>query len=46
MNNSQNRDIRAKVALETLKILESGFYTNHHGAIIDIKEDQKSLMLR
>lgn len=39
MNNSQNRDVRAKVALETLKILESGFYTNHKGATVDIKED-------
>ncbi|RCX12063.1 uncharacterized protein (TIGR02452 family) [Anaerobacterium chartisolvens] len=41
MNNSQNRDVRAKVALETLKILESGFYTNHKGATVDIKEDLK-----
>lgn len=39
MNNSQNRDVRAKVALETLKILESGFYTNHQGATVEIKED-------
>ena len=41
MNNSQNRDIRARVALETLKILESGYYTNHLGTTIDIKEDLK-----
>ncbi len=37
MNNSQNRDVRAKVALETLKILESGFYTNHQGETVDTK---------
>jgi uncharacterized protein (TIGR02452 family) len=41
MNNSQNRDSRAKVALETLKILESGFYTNGKKMIVDIKEDLK-----
>ncbi len=41
MNNSQNRDIRARVALETLKILESGYYTNHLGTTIDINEDLK-----
>lgn len=39
MNNSKNRDVRAKVALETLEILESGFYTTHQGATVDIKED-------
>ncbi|WP_010245052.1 TIGR02452 family protein [Acetivibrio cellulolyticus] len=41
MNNSQNRDIRVKVALETLKILEAGLYTNHQGTTVDIKEDLK-----
>lgn len=41
MNNSQNRDTRAKVALETLKILESGLYTNQQGATVDIKEELK-----
>lgn len=42
MNNSQNRDVSAKVALETLKILESGFYTNHKGATVVIKEDLRN----
>lgn len=41
MNNSQNRDIRAKIAHETLKILESGLYTNHLGTTVNIKEDLK-----
>ena len=41
MNNSQNRDTRAKVALETLKVLESGLYTNQQGTTVDIKEDLK-----
>lgn len=41
MNNSQNRDTRAKVALETLKILESGLYTNQQGTTVDIKEELK-----
>jgi TIGR02452 family protein len=42
MNNLQNRDIRAKVALETSKILESGLYTNHQGTTVEIKEDLKN----
>jgi len=42
MNNSQNRDKRAKIALETLKILEAGVYTNCQGASVDIKEDLKN----
>jgi len=39
MNNSQNRDVRVKIAQETLKILESGFYTNYQGVKVDINED-------
>jgi uncharacterized protein (TIGR02452 family) len=42
MSNLQNRDSRAKVALETLKILELGFYTNHKGVLVDIEEDLKN----
>lgn len=41
MNNSQNRDVRVKIAQETLKIIESGLYTNYQGAAVDIKEDLK-----
>ncbi len=39
MSNSHNRDSRAKVALETLKILELGLYTNLQGTTVDIKEE-------
>lgn len=37
MNNSQNREVRIKIAQETLKILEAGWYTNYQGAKVDIK---------
>ncbi len=39
MNNLQNREARTKVALETLKILELGLYTNMNGETVDIKKD-------
>lgn len=39
MKKIQSREDRAKIALETLKILELGLYTNKHGEIVDIKKD-------
>lgn len=38
MHNSQNREVRIKIAQETLKILEAGWYTNYQGAKVDIKD--------
>ncbi len=38
MNNSQNREVRIKIAQETLKILETGWYTNYQWANVDIKD--------
>lgn len=42
MNHLKNRDKRVKIALETLKILESGLYTSERGKIVDIKEEVKN----